>query len=174
MEWRAPKETYAAMGLIILASLFTQRDVEIELLGRDHGIDLLLISSHGLGDQVITNAELKLQSFDYCPQQVSRVPWDQPSFVDPLTLPWFCVASASEFDLVGVSSDRKVANGFGSMAGSLRLVQLFLDLSRPANQIDEVCLEVEGGNRGVAPLSCEARLWLPGGLGYYQCSVHKG
>ncbi len=163
----APKGTYRALGLLIIASIFEDRDVIIEL---NQNIDSLLITSQALNNHVIPNARLRLEGFEYFPQKVTQVPWERASFLDPYTLPWFCIASAADLELE-ISSDAKVASGFGSMAGSLRLAQLFLDLSQPTNDCVEVCLEVEGGNRGVAPLSCEARFWLPGSIGYDVLSV---
>ncbi len=162
MVFGAPKETYHALGLLILASVFEDRDVIIEL---NQNIDALLITSQALGNHVIPNARLRVEGFEYAPQEVTRVPWARDAFEDPYTLPWFCIASAADLELE-TFFEQKVATGFGSMAGSLRLAQLLLDLSRPANDCVEVCLEVEGGNRGVAPLSCEARFWLPGSIGY--------
>jgi hypothetical protein len=47
-----------------------------------------------------------------------------------------------------------------------RLTELLLDASRPSSQVNEFHLEGEGGFRGVAPFSCEVRLWLPGSFGW--------
>lgn len=167
MVFGAPKETFGALGLLIIASIFEDRDVSIEL---NQNIDSLLITSNALSNHIIPNARMRLEGFEYAPQKVTRVPWERDAFEDPYTLPWFCIASAADLE-IETSSDQKVATGFGSMAGSLRLAQLFLDLSQPANDCVEVCLEVEGGTRGVAPLSCEARIWLPGSIGYEVISI---
>jgi hypothetical protein len=56
--------------------------------------------------------------------------------------------------------------GFGSTEGTARFGQLLLDIGSPADTGDEYCLEGEAGFRGVAPLSAELTVWLPGSVAW--------
>jgi hypothetical protein len=47
-----------------------------------------------------------------------------------------------------------------------RFGQFLLDIGNPAHPGDEYNLEGEAGSRGVAPLSAELTVWLPGSLGW--------
>ena len=63
----------------------------------------------------------------------------------------------------------KSATGWCCRAGHARIFawrRLLLKLGHAENHCLEVDLEVEGGFRGVGPLSAEARFWLPGSFGW--------
>ncbi|WP_189356280.1 hypothetical protein [Undibacterium squillarum] len=62
--------------------------------------------------------------------------------------------------------DRDILVLAGRPAANIRLALLLLELSNPQNRCLEVALEVEGGFRGVGPLSAEARFWLPGSFAW--------
>ena len=96
---------------------------------------------------------------------MKKHPWLDLPPDSPYAYPGFTLSNEQQF----VNSDeewagRDVVEIFGTLQGASRLAQLFLDLSRPGNPTREVDLEIEGGFRGVCPLSSEARFWLPGGF----------
>ena len=61
---------------------------------------------------------------------------------------------------------RDTVVGFGSAEGTAQLAALLLDIGNPRCVPDEFQLEGESGFRGVAPLSAEVSLWLPGSVGW--------
>lgn len=101
-----------------------------------------------------------------CPGSVAKHPW-YGVVTDPRELPAFlltnadaCLTQESEWD------KRDTLIGFGTEAGSARFIELLLNASRASSSVEEIELEGEDGFRGVAPLSCEARMWLPGSFGW--------
>jgi hypothetical protein len=62
--------------------------------------------------------------------------------------------------------DRDLLIGFGGIPGTIRMGQLMLDAGRPNDARDEYEMEGEIGFRGVAPGSCELRIWLHGSIAW--------
>jgi len=104
---------------------------------------------------------------NYSPREVSRHPWT-PLTDSPHELPAFLLSNESE--RVGVSDAdwkaRDTVFGFGNDRSNVRFAELLLNASQPSSSVHEFALEGEAGFRGVAPLSAEVRLWLPGRLGF--------
>ena len=93
--------------------------------------------------------------------------WFDTNHGNPYELPGFFLTNAD--DLVYSDADwraRDTVVGFGRDVGMAHLVELLLNVSRLASDRVEIEMEGEGGFRGVAPLSCEVRLWLPGSFGW--------
>lgn len=101
---------------------------------------------------------------NYSPSEVAKHPW-VPGPMNPDDLPGFFLTNSAVDGAIDWDKSDTVW-GFGSDIGCARFVQLMLDLGRTGSVTREVELEGEGGFRGVAPLSCEARFWLPGSFGW--------
>jgi hypothetical protein len=63
-------------------------------------------------------------------------------------------------------ANRDTVRGFGTDVGSVRLAELLLNASQPDNPVDEYVFEGDGGIRKVGYLSAEAKLKLPGSMGW--------
>jgi len=112
--------------------------------------------------------------FAYRPSEVERHPWSQQLPPDPHHLPRLQITDQDEIGPVnGVTNDfwadfeaRDTVVIESSDYGTVRLAELLLNAGLSDNDQDEFQLEQEGGYRGVAPLSAQLGIWLPGSLGY--------
>jgi hypothetical protein len=168
LHWSGSKAAYEGLALLILGSLLHPRPDQrwrrgervLHLTSPVTEVKAVVIQPVHMTEETLT---LRVERVRYGYEPVKRHPWlvDAPA---PYTLPWMKLSNAR--DCVGTEADRAARDhvyGFGTMHGTARFANLLLNLSRSANDQREVALEVEGGFRGVAPLSGEARLWLPGG-----------
>jgi len=167
LEFYARKPTYEALGLLLLnAVLRPDIDVvDVKLTDARSEVSLLRIECEQADVEDPFGLVVRPEAFGYCETAVEKHPWVS----DRLTAPW----DFPSFTLTNATSDaiheddwksRDVVVGFGSMQGTVRLAELLLNLSRPANETYEVELECDAGFRGVSPASAEARFWLPGGF----------
>ncbi len=165
LHWYAHKETFRYLGLLILAVMFQNKGTSVHLrLKNPHSEIKHLIVSYEL--ETIEDASPGYHPrpyvFSYWPYSAEKHPWLEES-PEPWSLPMFGLTNLDE--CVVTEDDwqqRDTLMGFGSDQGSVRLAELFLNISRPAELRDEFELEGELGFRGVAPGSAEVRLWLPG------------
>lgn len=102
----------------------------------------------------------------YWPDEVIRHPWHR-SGIDVHELPFFGLTNKDEAVFTDEHyRDRDTVVGFGSDEASVRLARLLLDMSRPSSKVNEVELEGDSGFRGVAPMSAEAMLRMPGSFAW--------
>lgn len=172
LNFSASKKAYEALGISIIGILLNQQtdQVDLQLNHPETDISLIRIQSYiiDLAQEYIFGLKLKPFAFAYIPEDsVSAKPWLHEAIPDVNDYPHFELTAN---DGCPVTPDqwatRDTVNGFGSPQGAARFAQLLLDISRPASATLEIMLEGEGGFRGVAPLSAEVRLWLPGGAGF--------
>lgn len=100
-------------------------------------------------------------SFSYFPSLTTKHPWVAIS--DPHDLP--LLALSNEDEAVYAEDDwqhRDVVFVESSPLGTARLAELLLNAGCTWNQTREYELEGEAGFRGVAPLSAEVQIFLPG------------
>jgi hypothetical protein len=113
---------------------------------------------------VLRDASRVVHHFPSIPPRHPRV-GDEP---DPDELPAFLLTDREE--LGGANDDdwakRDTVVRFGSAWGTVRLAAFLLDIGNSECTADEFQLGGETGFRGVAPLSAEARFWLPGSFGW--------
>jgi YD repeat-containing protein len=117
-------------------------------------------------DEIEPGYNTRPYAFNYYPEETERHPW-YSRHPDPDELPCFWLTNLE--DCVITEEDwgnRDTILGFGSDVGSVRFAELLLNASRPQNTVNEYVLEGEAGFRGVGKLSAEARLFLPGSLGW--------
>ncbi|HEX6684015.1 MAG TPA: hypothetical protein VF062_14520 [Candidatus Limnocylindrales bacterium] len=149
----ATKQTLRALGVLALASLF----------GRTTVLALTHPASHIRTLRI--NTPPGPAWYDYRPRRRMKYPLAGDE-VDPHDLPAVhLTAQPSPFtDAEWAARDTIV--GFGTAQGVARFGQLLLDAGHPDGELDEYHLEGEAGNRGVAPLSAELNLWLPGSIAW--------
>jgi hypothetical protein len=164
----ATKPALRAFGIIVLASLFAQPASVTDIALTHPSTDIRTLrlktpvevadTSLGLGHAL---------SCDYRSRERSRFPWAD-EHIKPADLPAVYLTDADELgganDMQWLARDTVV--GFGGREGVARFGRLLLDIADPANTGDEFHLEGEAGNRGVAPLSAELNIWLPGSFAW--------
>ena len=163
----ASKATYCHLGLLAAAVLFSPAGTEVTL-AFDHpasNIRRLILRNDGIATTPGFHSQPLV--LNYYPSETDKHPWVHAFERDVWRLPGFFLTNADES--IGRESDwatRDTVVGFGTDEGTARLVELLLNASRPSSRVDEFELECECGFRGVAPGSCEVRLWLPGSFGW--------
>lgn len=101
------------------------------------------------------------KSFGYFPGHVLKHPWLNET--DLQKLPLLALSSPDECPQTAEDWNRRDTVFIESSAvGTVRLAELLLNAGCPSNTVREVDLEGDAGFRGVAPLSAELRIVLPG------------
>ena len=161
----ASRSTMRALGLLAMSALFFPkgRTVDVSLSHAASEIKLLRIGAPWADPFFVTQPV----SYTYLPEIPQRHPWYR-HHPEPRDLPAFLLTDRDE--LGGVTDEdwdaRDTVVGFGSAEGTAQLAALLLDIGNPRCVPDEFQLEGESGFRGVAPLSAEVSLWLPGSVGW--------
>ncbi len=162
----ATRRTLRALGVIVMASLFAgpEDTTDIILTHSASDIRTLRLRSPDVDGVALS---LTTRSYDYWPESPRRFPGnDMPA--DPYGLP--ALRLTDDEEIGGVTDAQWLARdtvvGFGTPLGVARLGQLLLDVGNPDTGEDEFHLEGEPGERGVAPLSAELSIWLPGSSGW--------
>ncbi|MBK9586394.1 MAG: hypothetical protein KA099_10290 [Alphaproteobacteria bacterium] len=167
----ATKDEYEALGIIAACVLLSPKNdrLEIRLTHPQSDIRSLVIEfPHVKVDEGYPHGlYLTPTLFEYYAMSVKRYPWLDDRVFDPRGFPLFELSNQERCPITDDDwRNRDVIYGFGSADGTARLVQLFLDMSRPGCNVSEFALESDAGFRGVAPSSSEIRFWLPGGDGW--------
>ncbi|MGA8117362.1 MAG: hypothetical protein WCA46_27315 [Actinocatenispora sp.] len=155
------------LGVLVLASLFAEPDsgTDLALTHPASTIRTLRIRAPRQRGWPLALAPL---SYTYSCQQPGRHPWYGDG-VDPRDLP--AVYLTDHRELGGVTDAewqaRDTVVGFGTQHGVGRFGQFLLDIGAPDATGDEYHLEGEAGYRGVAPMSAELNVWLPGSFGWW-------
>jgi len=100
-------------------------------------------------------------TFRYLPGGTKKHPWLGESDVSSLPL----LALSNEAEIVLTDEEWRQRDTVfieSTTVGTLRLAELLLNASCPWNSVREYELEGDAGFRGVAPMSAELRLLLPG------------
>jgi hypothetical protein len=164
----ASRPTLRVLGVVVLASLFALPGAatDLSLIHPDSEIRTLRLRTPDLEWRALALAP---RWYDYRPRQPHKHPW-YGDRVDPDDLPALYLTDHDE--LGGVTdADWRARNtvvGFGTVPGIARFGQFLLDIGDPAGTGDEYHLEGEAGFRGVAPMSAELSVWLPGSIGWHQ------
>ena len=122
--------------------------------------------SDALGLTWAAGYETRPARFTYFPAPLARYPLAGAGGPEA-ALPCFNLTNLD--NLVGDDADwlaRDVVRCAGSDSGHVTLAAILLNLGRGEESCDEVTLESEHGNGGVARGSAEARFVLPGSLGW--------
>ncbi len=102
----------------------------------------------------------------YFPAETEKFPWMDDCCVHDL--PLFALTNID--DCVGPTDadwrERDTVRIWATTGGSLRFAELLLNAGCSWNRVREYALEGDAGFRGVAPMSTELRIFLPGGDGW--------
>jgi hypothetical protein len=168
IHFHATKATYRNLGLLVASVLFApnEREVTLSLAHPASAIRRIVVRA---SDQLEADApgfHTRALVLNYRPSSVAKHPW-HGAVTDPRELPAFLLTNAEEcLTQESEWEERDTLIGFGTNVGSARFIELLLNASRSSSLVEEVELEGEEGFRGVAPFSCEVRLWLPGSFGW--------
>jgi len=167
LHLHASKSTYRQFAVLIASVLFS-RDMGQVVLLLDHpasAIRRIVVRTSAHGGAEGPGFHSRPFALNYCPGNVSKHPFGDA--MAPHDLPAFLLTNEAECVTQEADWERRdTVIGFGSDVGMAHLIELLLDASRSSSPVDECALEGEGGFRGVAPFSCEVRLWLPGSFGW--------
>lgn len=163
----ATRQTLRALGVIVIASLFAQPDTSADITLSHPASDIRTLRirtpTPGIPGEGLALAPLW---YDYWPEQPGRHPWDGER-IDPLDLPALYLTNQDEVAATEAQwLARDTVVGFGTLRGIARFGQFLVDIGNPVAGGDEYELEGEAGFRGVAPLSAELKIWLPGSWGW--------
>jgi hypothetical protein len=150
------------LGSFLLSCAFHQPDiVTLELPANSHIRNLVYRSPlHGAAEAPVGLREIPA-TFRYFPGRVSKHPWLDVR--DVHALPLIALSNLDEFIITDQQRDaRDTVFVESSTAGTVRLAELLLNAGCSWNTVLEFQLEGEAGFRGVAPLSAELRIALPG------------
>lgn len=150
------------LGVFLLSCAFHQPDfVTLELPVNSHIRNLVYRSPlHGLPEPPVGLREIPA-TFRYLARHVAKHPWLDVS--DVRSLPLLALTNLDEFIITDQQREaRDTVFVESSTAGTVRLAELLLNAGCSWNTVREFQLEGEAGFRGVAPLSAELRIVLPG------------
>jgi hypothetical protein len=167
LQVHAMRHTLRALGVIVLASLFAPPGTATDITLTHPASDIRTLRIQPPPWTEGLHLARRPESYEYWPATWHQFPWHDED-VDPRHLPAFYLTDHEEIG--GTTQQEWLARdtvvGFGTQEGVARLGQLLLDVGNPADIGDEYHLECEAGIRGVAPLSAELSLWLPGSVGW--------
>lgn len=171
-ECYAEMTGYIQLGLAALDALFQQRSfTEIQLSHPESQIKQIFIYPKRPLFWGMKTTQAIFQSFEYSPDSLCKFPFEHN---EEAVLPEFYFSCAnvearysSHFTQ---QADQLIISG--EINSLIRLIELWFDMGRVANQQTEVCLENPlYGYGGVKKTSMEARFWLPNSLGFYSKSL---
>jgi hypothetical protein len=150
------------LGLFLLSCAFHEPAfVTLELPSTSHIRQLVYRSPlRGRAEAPMGLREIPA-TFRYFPGRVSKHPWLDLHSVHALPL-----LALSNLDECVITDQQREARDTvfveSTSAGTVRLAELLLNAGCSSNTVREFDLEGEAGFRGVAPLSAELRIALPG------------
>lgn len=167
LEFYALPQQYFELGLFLLAAVIAPdgKDRLIHLANQNSKIKTIRIvgRSHWPLEGKFEQSSFEL---DINPNDLKKHPWLDDG-IDVNNLPTLNRGNESDYCYSAKDwEDRDWLVLPGGPLAKIRLAELLLKLGHPENDCLEVALEVEGGFRGVGPLSAEARFWLPGSFGW--------
>lgn len=122
--------------------------------------------AHPSEDKITPGYHTQPFAFSYWPGQASKHPWVHLN-LDRFDLPELRLTNLDDCLIKEEDWERRdTVWGMGSGKGSVILAELLLNINRPEAKQEEFHLECEAGFRGVASLSAEVSLWLPGSFGW--------
>jgi len=168
--FEAQKPTYRLLALALLARIFhaEPREIHLELTHPHSEIRALVLDFDPERDGLtwVRGYQTRASRCTYAPAPLAAYPL-AGSRAPESTWPSFNLTN--ERNMLASDADwlaRDVVRCAGSDAGHVHLAEVLLNLARPEEPRDEITLESEHGNGGVARGSAEARFVLPGSLSW--------
>lgn len=169
LEFFADKITYRCLGLLILSTVFWPVPNKVHLRVENKLSDVknfMIEYVHSSEDKITPGYHTQPFAFSYWPGQASKHPWVHLN-LDRFDLPELRLTNLDDCLIQEEDWERRdTVWSMGSGKGSVLFAELLLNISRPEAKLDEFHLECEAGFRGVASLSAEISLWLPGSFGW--------
>jgi hypothetical protein len=166
----ARKATYRFLALALLSRVFhpAPHAIRLQLTHPASEIRAIVLDFDPARDVLtwIPGYHTRAVRFTYAPAPLTAYPLAGARSPEG-TLPSFSLTNAQ--DMIDRDADwraRDVVRCAGSDSGHVHLASVLLNLARPEEPRDEVTLESEHGNGGVARGSAEARFVLPGSLSW--------
>jgi len=150
------------LGLFLLACAFHDPEhCVLELGSAWSEVRRIVYRAQWPEDDPPVGLMLRPVTFRYFPSLTKKHPWLNES--DVSSLPLLALSNEAEC-MVNDEEWRRRDTVFveSSVAGTVRLAELLLNAGCPWNKVREYELESDAGFRGVAPMSVELRLLLPG------------
>jgi hypothetical protein len=147
------------LSLFLLACVFHDPERSVLELSDPHSeIRRIVYRSHtGKADAPPIGLSLAPSTFRYSPSATVKHPWVGEA--DPQSLPLLALSNEEEsLD----SPKRDTVFVESSVVGTVRFAELLLNAGCSWNPVREYDLECDAGFRGVAPMSAEVKLILPG------------
>jgi hypothetical protein len=105
-------------------------------------------------------------ALSYFPAEAETHPWIYDR-CEPHDLPLLALSNADNCIVTEEEwRGRDTIRIWASTPGTFRLAELLLDAGRSSNPVRDYALEGDAGYRGVAPMSAELRIFLPGSDGW--------
>ncbi|MFZ6769366.1 hypothetical protein ACO0LM_20135 [Undibacterium sp. Di26W] len=167
LEFFSLPQQYFELGLFLLAATIASdgKDRLIHLTNRNSKIRTIRIIGSSYWP-LEGKFEQSAFALEINPKDLKKHPWLDKD-IDVYSLPILNRGNESDYCYSKKDwEDRDWLVLSGGPLANIRLAELLLKLGHPENDCLEVELEVEGGFRGVGPLSAEARFWLPGSFGW--------
>ncbi len=154
--------TARELGLFMLACVFHAPEaVTLELPASSDIRRIIYRSRHGRRDSPPAGLHQKPVTFSYFPEKVSRHPWLWEP--DLNSLPLLALSSLDESPTTLHDWETRDTVFLESSAvGTVRLAELLLNAGCSWNTVRDFELEGDAGFRGVARMSAELRIILPG------------
>jgi len=155
------------LGIWLLACLFHRPDrATIEFCHPSSQVRTLVFRSSRLDrDDPPVGLSLMPFAFRYYPGVTRKHPWWNEAQVDDLPL----LALSNADDCIVTDDEWRARDTVfieSSLLGTVRLAELLLNAGCSWNQVRDYELEGDAGFRGVAPMSAELRIVMPGSLAW--------
>jgi hypothetical protein len=152
------------LGLFLLACAFHEPETAALTLPTFSDVRQIIYRrrSYG-GHSVPVGLHQSPSTFRYFPERVMKHPWSRHTDVN--SLPLLALSSLDESSASAEDWEARDTVYIASSAeGTVRLAELLLNAGCSWNLVRDFELEGDAGFRGVAPLSAELRIVLPGSL----------
>jgi hypothetical protein len=150
------------LGLFLLACAFHEPEHSVlELSSAWSEVQRVVYRAQWPEDDPPLGLVVRPVTFRYVPSVTKKHPWLHEKQLSDLPL----LALSNETESVQSDEEWRLRDTVfieSSTAGTVRLAELLLNAGCSWNQVREYELEGEAGFRGVAPMSAELRLLLPG------------
>jgi hypothetical protein len=156
------------LGVFLLSCMFhrLERPASLLLANPESQIRRIVVPAHrSEADEPPVGLDIMPMSFRYYPSQPEKHPWLGET--DIANLPLLALTNIDDCIVTDEEwAERDTIRQESSHLGTVRLAELLLNAGCSWNRRSEYDLEGDAGFRGVAPLSAEVKLLLPGADGW--------
>jgi len=160
--------TARELGLFLLACMFhgPARDVWLRFDHPDSQVRHLVVPCNPFDGPLEARPTMMPCALRYHPSEPFKHPWTWQQ-LHPEELPLLALTTVDQTPASDEDWRRRdTLRQASSYEGTLRFGELLLNAGCPIYEQREYALEGDAGFRGVAPMSAEITLWLPGSFGW--------